>query len=426
MRDKKNLSFGHTHTRVFFLCENFILKFVLGWALELLTNRVPPGVDEAAHYLHFTLPERFNPLFELRQDDDGPYMHTRPELYEGAGYFVKDQRFPAQRDSGALRVAFLGGSSVQGWPWREDGVVFPELVGEELRERFPGFRPSRRGDWDKYPYVCMCYSDHGSRQCGPEVETEKTDCSCLEVASQGVCKRWYCREYDDAGRHDVEHEYYHATAIDGSTGRVHRWVGDVDSRGEFEMAECECTLPSDNGRFCVEWQCSERGLPYFYPNLFLSLAHLVLLVPPILQVASLFQCLSEPGGLSRGCKDNLGSPEACLGTGIFVFLPLAWITGSTIFCMWFGGVGELVIVLSVYLGLPSVCYGVYYVRAKRRGSAEGSTSSQPASPRQAGALVVQRARSGVAARASDARSWRQSRRRDDTAASAAASVCQKL
>ena len=25
MRDKKNLSFGHTHTRVFFLCENFVL-----------------------------------------------------------------------------------------------------------------------------------------------------------------------------------------------------------------------------------------------------------------------------------------------------------------------------------------------------------------------------------------------------------------
>ena len=288
--------------------------------------------------------------------------------------------------------------------------------GAWLQSRFPGFRPSRRGDWDKYEYVCMCTNDNGGEyECGPEVETEKTDCSCLEVASQGVCKRWYCREYDDAGRHDVEHENYHATAIDGSTGRVHRWVGDIDSRGEFEMAECECTLPSDNGRFCVEWRCSERGLPYFYPNLSISVAHLVLLVPMILPVVSLFQCLSEPGGLSSFCKD-LDSPV----DWIFVFLPLAWITGSTILCMWFGGVGELVIVLSVYLGLPSVCYGVYYVRAKRRGSAEGSTSSQPARPRQAGALVVQRARSGVAAGASAARSWRQSRRRDDTAATAPA------
>lgn len=97
-----------------------------------------PGLDEAAHYLHFTLPERFNPLFELREDPDGPHMHTVPDLYSGQGYFVKQQRFPAQREEGALRIAFMGGSSVQGWPWREDGVVFPELVGTELRARYPG------------------------------------------------------------------------------------------------------------------------------------------------------------------------------------------------------------------------------------------------------------------------------------------------
>lgn len=96
-----------------------------------------PGLDEAAHYLHFTLPERFNPLFELREDEDGPHLHTVPELYEGSGYFVKQQRFPAQRDEGALRIAFMGGSSVQGWPWREEGVVFPERVGAMLQERFP-------------------------------------------------------------------------------------------------------------------------------------------------------------------------------------------------------------------------------------------------------------------------------------------------
>ena len=148
--------------------------------------------------------------------------------------------------------------------------------GAWLQSRFPGFRLSRRGDWDKYEYVCMCTNDNGGEyECGPEVETEKTDCSCLEVASQGVCKRWYCREYDDAAPHDVEHEYYNATAIDGSTGRVHGWVGDIDSRREFEVAECECTRPSDNERFCVEWRCLERELPYFYPNLFSSLGGLV-------------------------------------------------------------------------------------------------------------------------------------------------------
>ena len=69
--------------------------------------------------------------------------------------------------------------------------------------------------------------------------------------------------------------------------------------------------------------------------------------------------------------------------------------------------GELVIVLSVYLGVPSVWYGVRYVRAKLMENCFPDWA--------------------IAARASDARSWRpwtwrQSRRRDDTAASAAASV----
>ncbi|MEE2828216.1 MAG: SGNH/GDSL hydrolase family protein [Myxococcota bacterium] len=99
-----------------------------------------PGLDEAAYYLHFTLPERFNPLFEVRDEEDGAFCHTVPELYEGSGYFVKKQRFPAQRDESALRIAFMGGSSVQGWPWREDGVVFAERVGERLSQHFEGRR----------------------------------------------------------------------------------------------------------------------------------------------------------------------------------------------------------------------------------------------------------------------------------------------
>lgn len=96
-----------------------------------------PGLDEAARYLYFTMPERFSPLFELRQDEDGPHLATREELHTGSPWFVREQRFPARRAPNAIRVAFLGGSSVQGWPWRADGVVFPELVGQALEERYP-------------------------------------------------------------------------------------------------------------------------------------------------------------------------------------------------------------------------------------------------------------------------------------------------
>ena len=41
----------------------------------------------------------------------------------------------------------------------------------------------------------------------------------------------------------MEHEYYTASSI-GSTGRVNSWRGDIDSRGEFEMSECNCVKPS--------------------------------------------------------------------------------------------------------------------------------------------------------------------------------------
>ena len=56
-----------------------LFLLLLEWTVSVIWGPVYyplPGVDEAAHYLHFTLPERFNPLFELRQYDDGPYMHT--------------------------------------------------------------------------------------------------------------------------------------------------------------------------------------------------------------------------------------------------------------------------------------------------------------------------------------------------------------
>ena len=197
------------------------------------------------------------------------------------------------------------------------------------------------------------------------METEKTDCSCLEVTNQGVCKRWYCREYDDAGRHDVEHEYYNATAIDGSTGRVHRWVGDIDSRGEFEMAECECALPSDNGRFCVEWQCWERGLPYFYPNLLISLVVLLLVCPFAVGAWGGTMIMIE--GWAK--EDDKWKWNSCIGALYigFAVMPHLPVIGFTILFLWLGGVGELVIVLSVSVGLPLVILSADFVNDRRPG-----------------------------------------------------------
>lgn len=98
-----------------------------------------PGVQDAAEYLYFTLPERFNPLFHLAEPAEGERRHFRtdPRLHEGDWFFAREQSFPAQRSNNGVRVAFMGGSSVQGWPYRQDGVVFAEVVGEQLRSRHP-------------------------------------------------------------------------------------------------------------------------------------------------------------------------------------------------------------------------------------------------------------------------------------------------
>ncbi len=100
-----------------------------------------PGIEEAAEYLYFTLPERFNPLFQFGKDEQGEGVFaTDPKLYETNWFFARKQSFPADRAPDSLRVAFLGGSSVQGWPYREDGIVFAELAGRELDEALPDWQ----------------------------------------------------------------------------------------------------------------------------------------------------------------------------------------------------------------------------------------------------------------------------------------------
>ncbi len=98
-----------------------------------------PGVQDAAEYLYFTLPERFNPLFELAESgsDEQRHFRTDPRLHEGDWFFARKQSFPAQRAANGVRIAFMGGSSVQGWPYRQEGVVFADLVGEKLRTAYP-------------------------------------------------------------------------------------------------------------------------------------------------------------------------------------------------------------------------------------------------------------------------------------------------
>ena len=97
-----------------------------------------PGVDEAANYLYFAMPEAFHPLFEL--DEDAAVFRTAEKLYTGDGFWVQEQSFPAVRSPDAVRVAFIGGSSVQGWPYRDGSITFPAVSGRRLQSKFPDRR----------------------------------------------------------------------------------------------------------------------------------------------------------------------------------------------------------------------------------------------------------------------------------------------
>ncbi len=93
-----------------------------------------PGVEEAAQHIFFHTPERISPIFRVEDDQ------VRAGWESDTHFLVREQQFPAQRSDEAVRIAFLGGSSVQGWPFREPGGSFPDVVGTLLQERHPDLR----------------------------------------------------------------------------------------------------------------------------------------------------------------------------------------------------------------------------------------------------------------------------------------------
>ncbi len=93
-----------------------------------------PGVEDAADHIFFATPERISPIFRV----DGDAIVTGFETK--SHFLVRSQQFPALRTPETVRIAFLGGSSVQGWPFREPGGSFPDIVGELLQARFPDRR----------------------------------------------------------------------------------------------------------------------------------------------------------------------------------------------------------------------------------------------------------------------------------------------
>ena len=254
-----------------------------------------------------------------------------------------------------------------GWARGCDGADDPMCNLTWIEAQFPGYNVSRRGAWSLFPYTCLkkSTSRHSSyrwREEAPHVETEKADCGCLEANSMGACVRWYCREYDDAGLHDVEHEYYDATQLSSSGSRVDAWRGDIDSRGEFEMSECICTVPSANDMLCEKWECFEKGTAYFFPNLWWSALHVTLI---ILGPVFVFALADEE---TSGPVIPVECGFCCYGLFVLFAYPILFV--------WVGGIGELVIVISIFAPcLCCLCVGVIFAEPEEKVEDEEETKA---------------------------------------------------
>ncbi|QDZ19067.1 hypothetical protein HOP50_02g15760 [Chloropicon primus] len=137
-----------------------------------------------------------------------------------------------------------------GWSWPYDRATRKTW----LQDRFPGYDPSLmpQGPWNFFPYQCIDCQDN-CVHVGPEVETERSLCECREDYA-GSCVKWFCLEFDDAGRHDVEEEWYTAISLDQNGKVVAEWMGDIESRSEFELSHCHCITVAQSGLYCEEWR----------------------------------------------------------------------------------------------------------------------------------------------------------------------------
>jgi lysophospholipase L1-like esterase len=93
--------------------------------------------DPESRPFYFAMPRAVERIFVL--DQEAEVFRTDPRLTEGDEPWAQDQEFPAQRTTSAIRIAFVGGSSLQGRPFKAS-ATFPALAGAALEARFPGRR----------------------------------------------------------------------------------------------------------------------------------------------------------------------------------------------------------------------------------------------------------------------------------------------
>ena len=129
--------------------------------------------------------------------------------------------------------------------------------------------------------------------------------------------------------HSFTSQVYMCLSHDGEYCK--EWEGTIDGEEEFEYAQCECEERFASVPACKTWSCREKGMNYFFPNLFWSLLCVIFGIPPtILIYASTF------------------GEDVPLWFAITAYT--IWTGGWTILCVWLGGLNVLVITLAVHFG----------------------------------------------------------------------------
>ena len=225
-----------------------------------------------------------------------------------------------------------------------------------LQERFPGYQFNISvGAYEMsiFPYQCYQCDDNGCHIRGPEVESERAECEC-KVEYGGICVKWYCREYDDAGLADPEDEWYTATSLSPDGKSVQAWIGDIDSQSEFEHSACQCQAYSASGLYCQRWGCVERGMAYHFPNVFWVLLHLFLCpVWPILVLLVM---------VATGLVDGTNLRQSACAFCIFTSATFLGLAGMAIAFALLGGVMEVI----VFHGILIVVIALLVVLGNRK------------------------------------------------------------
>jgi len=153
---------------------------------------------------------------------------------------------------------------------------------------------------------------------------------CLHETKTGsdngmYCHSWYCYEYTLINNHP-EHENYYCTEESSDGKYCTKWDGLIDGEEEFEFSKCECTTIG-----CSKWNCQEKGMNYFFPNLFWSLLCIIFGLPPTYLIYA-----------------GIFNKDVPIIFGLVTYV--IWTGGWTILCVWLGGLNVLVITLAVHFG----------------------------------------------------------------------------